>query len=89
MSARRDGRGHWPTGKRRSPLNASDVACVVTLVSRAIRSGHSIRRVAKDIGVAQRTISRWIKREDWPTLASANKVRAWGRAMRTRTHLAS
>lgn len=66
-SSRKDGRGHWPAGKRRSRLNARARNAFVLDLRRAVaRKDSSIRSVARLLEVSDRTVRRWLSGEDWP-----------------------
>ena len=60
-SLRKDGRGHWPAGKRRSDASGRDVRRALAAIRRANeRDGHSLRSIARTLGVSDRTVRRWL-----------------------------
>lgn len=73
-SRRADGKGHWPAGKRRSPLTARERRALVALVHRAIEA-ESARAVARALGVSDRTVRRWRDEIDVPMPEQAAAMR--------------
>lgn len=74
MSARRDGRGHWPAGKRRSDVEPLERRRAVVRLRAAIEKGESRRAIARAIGMSDRTVRRWLAGEDWPMAQSARRL---------------
>lgn len=85
-SARADKRGHWPEGKRRSDLTAAQVAEVVTLVERALRSGMSLREIQRRTAVDESRLRRWLKGDHWPTSETAKLVHRGLRKLPNKMH---
>jgi transposase-like protein len=74
-SNRADGLGHWPRGKRRSDIDARTRRRALASIRRAhVRDGHSLRSIARTIGVSDRTLRRWLAGEDHPSPARAADV---------------
>lgn len=69
-SARKDGRGHWPHGKRRHDDLGSwsrvRLALARLLDARHHRGVVSIRALASVLGVADRSVRRWLAGIDRP-----------------------
>lgn len=80
-SARADGRGGWPVGKRRH----TDVGDwqrirlrIVSLIADRYQHGRiSARALSIAIGVNDRTVRRWLAGEDRPSPADQERLRAW------------
>ena len=80
-SARADGRGGWVPGKRRH----TDVGDwqrirlrVVSLLNDHYEPGRvSVRALAAAIGVADRTVRRWLAGEDRPSPEDQERLRTW------------
>lgn len=75
-SNRKDGRGHWPEGKRRGGLTLAEHARVIAAIDRGIKDHGSIRAVARALKKSDRTVRRLRSGEDWPTKATARKILA-------------
>lgn len=81
QSKRDDKRGHWPSGKRRNQ-DIGDWSKIrkglVKLLSSSLRPGViSSRALAKDIGVDERAIRKWLSGECRPLPASQEACRVW------------
>lgn len=80
-SARKDGRGHWPAGKRRNPLDARMRQRLRAAIRRALnapspnpnRPGRamSLKEIGALIGVSDKTVARWQRDEDFPPRETA------------------
>jgi hypothetical protein len=80
-SARADGRGGWPKGKRRNP-DTGDWARVrielQALLDDAWQFGVvSGSQLAATLGYSERSVRRWLKGEDRPPPAVQEMIRAW------------
>lgn len=76
MSVRKDGRGHWPRGKRRSPLTRAQRQLALVAIRHALRAGYSRAQIARTIRVADTTIGHWLRGITHPMPASLKKIRA-------------
>lgn len=80
-SARADGRGGWPTGKRRhedvGDWQRIRLRIVSLLNDRPEHGRVSVRAIARVMGVADRTLRRWLQGEDRPSPADQERLRAW------------
>jgi hypothetical protein len=79
-SARRDGRGGWPTGKRRHPIGQwpTTLERLLTLLRDHARRGTISRNaLAAAVGVREGTVRRWVSREDVPSPEMQGKVKRW------------
>ena len=79
-SARADGRGGWPTGKRRHPVGQwpDTLARLVALLrDHAQRGTISRNALAAAVGVGEATVRRWVSREDVPSPEMQRKVKRW------------
>lgn len=80
---RDDGRGHWPRGKRRNqPLPQRQINGLMRrlknkLTPGAKTEGQSINQTAREIGVSDRTLRRWLAGEDNPSAAHLVLLQAW------------
>jgi len=80
-SARADGRGGWPVGKKRH----ADVGDwqrirlrVCSLLDDRYEYGRvTVRAIAAAIGVSDRTMRRWLSGEDRPSPEDQERLRAW------------
>lgn len=70
MSSRKDGRGHWPKGKRRKPPLPFSVAPI--LLRSFQRRG--IRCTSRLTGFDSKTLRKWAKEETFPTLEQAERI---------------
>jgi transposase-like protein len=71
ISRRKDGRGHWPRDVRRGVEAHAHIA----RLARLTRTGRlSMRAAARLLGVHERTIRRWVAREDYPYAHHARKL---------------
>lgn len=77
MTARKDGRGHWPAGKRRGTTGRHRDRAVVRLRAKMSKEGWSCRGVADELGVSDRTVRRWLADEDHPTQANLDGLQRW------------
>lgn len=80
-SARPDGRGHWPSGKRRN-VDRGNWSRVRMSLARFIddhwAAGKvSIRALADEIAVNDRTIRRWLSGEDRPSESAQEAIEQW------------
>jgi lambda repressor-like predicted transcriptional regulator len=73
-SARKDKRGHWPGGKRRSPADERERKRVVAALKMAQRQGESWRVLEKKTGVSTRTLRRLVAGEDWPMPKTITRI---------------
>lgn len=73
-SNRKDGRGHWPRGKRRSRITTHKLLHILKIVERAVEQGLSRRELARLARVDEHTVRRWISREDWPSERSVKMI---------------
>lgn len=73
-SERRDGRGHWPAGKRRSRLPARERRALIRRVRLALDHGESRRAIARKLRISDRTLGRWLKGEDFPMKAKRHAL---------------
>jgi len=79
-SKRNDGMGHWPKGKRRNTVagwSRTRLGLQRLLDNHYQRGVISIRALAADVGVSDRTVRRWLSGEDVPAAESAELVAAW------------
>jgi len=78
-SARRDGRGGWPTGKRRHPMGTwpATLARLQVLLQQPRRGVVSRNAIAKAVGVSEGTVRRWVSGEDVPSVEMQTAVRRW------------
>ena len=80
-SARADGRGGWTPGKRRNQDVGDWQRIRITLASllndRPEAGRVSVRSIARVIGVADRTLRRWLSGEDRPAPAAQEMLRQW------------
>jgi hypothetical protein len=79
-SARADGRGGWPTGKRRHPVGtwpATLARLVVLLRDHARRGVVSGNALAAAVGVGEKTVRRWVSGEDLPSAEMQAAVKRW------------
>lgn len=74
-SARPDGRGHWPRGKRRSSLTADQQRALLAELRRVIGRGESRRGIARLLDVSDRTVRRWLDGTHVPLPAQATAIR--------------
>jgi len=72
-SARDDGRGHWPRGKRRKPPTPESDAASALLKQEAERRGRNA--TARLLGVDPRTLGRWLRGERHMDDADVAKLR--------------
>ena len=75
-------KGHWPSGRRRSEVDARLVAKVRRRLARAVRSPQSdicsLRACAESLGVATSTPGKWLHGQHWPlTEETARTILAW------------
>ena len=79
-SARRDGRGGWPIGKRRHPMGEwpATLERLVALLRDHARRGVVSRNVlATAVGVQEGTVRRWVSGEDVPSPEMQREVKRW------------
>jgi DNA-binding XRE family transcriptional regulator len=82
-SQRTDGRGHWPAGKRRHPdagtWSRTRLALTKFLDDHYDRryDGISQKQLARDLGVSDRTVRRWLKGEDRPDEETQAAIAQW------------
>lgn len=78
-SPRADGRGGWPTGKRRHPIGQwpATLARLRALLEQPRRGTVSRNALAKAIGVSEGTVRRWVSGEDVPSAKMQTAVRKW------------
>ena len=87
-SQRSDGRGHWPSGRRRHSVDAkrldAAMAGLRTLLATRRRWGAvSARALAAHLGVSDRTVRRWLSGEDHPDGRTLYRIERWvGRVSR-------
>lgn len=74
MSARADGRGHWPAGKRRKEPTGLPVGEL--LAASIARRG--LRGTGRALGVDTRTVGRWRRGERHPDAEEAARIIALG-----------
>lgn len=77
---RKDGRGHWPPGKRRSGIEPQERRSVIARIRIACDRGLSLRAIAGVTGISDRTIRRWLSGEDHPLPEIARRVRVLPKA---------
>lgn len=76
-------KGHWPKGKRRNqPLPQRQINGLMRRVKARItpgtrREGQSAKQTAREIGVSDRTLHRWLTGEDNPSAAHLVLIQAW------------
>lgn len=80
-SSRSDGRGHWPAGKRRNP-DRGNWSRVRLSLRRFIEEHYcrgviSIRAVAADLGVDDRSVRKWLDGTSRPNEATQEAVEQW------------
>ena len=79
-SARQDGRGGWPTGKRRNPadgwerLRGELLELLDVQYRYGVRSGNVLATVC---GVNSGTVTRWLAGEHVPSAETQAAIRAW------------
>jgi len=79
-SARRDGRGGWPVGKRRHPMGrwpGTLYRLQDLLRYHAKRGIVSNNALAKAVGVQEGTVRRWVSGEDVPSPEMQREVKRW------------
>ena len=78
-SARRDGRGGWPVGKRRHPVGTwtATLARLRALLTQPRRGVVSRNALAKSVGVSEGTVRRWVSAEDIPSPGMQAAVKRW------------
>jgi len=79
-SARRDGRGGWPVGKRRHPVGqwSTTLARLRALLrDHAQRGVVSRNALAAAVGVGEKTVRRWVSGEDVPSAEMQVAVKKW------------
>lgn len=88
MSSRSDRRGHWPRGKRRHE-DAGDWTAVQLQLQTLFDSVSTVllsrRQTARDIGVSDRTLRKWLDGTSRPPREKQDAVLAW--LTRTRRQL--
>jgi len=79
ISARADGRGGWPVGKRRHPVGTwpDTLARLRALLQQPRRGVVSRNALAKAVGVSEGTVRRWVSGEDVPSVGMQGKVKRW------------
>lgn len=82
VSHRADGRGHYPAGRRRTTLTASQQRRTRRYLKRILRLGYSLRKVAKVIGRHPTVVAKWLSGKCWPTPESEARLRGFIRAAR-------
>jgi predicted transcriptional regulator len=80
-SARQDGRGGWIPGKRRNQ-DVGDWSRLRIDLAALFADAWDFRlrtptRLARDLGVSEKTVRRWISGEDRPAPESQEAVRVW------------
>ena len=80
-SARRDGRGGWIPGKRRNQ-DVGDWTRLRIDLAALFADAYDFRlrtptRLARDLGVSEKTVRRWLSGEDRPAPESQEAVRVW------------
>jgi ribosome-binding protein aMBF1 (putative translation factor) len=80
ISERRDGRGHWPSGKRRSDITRAQHDRVLAVLRVLLGRNWSRRRIAQRLAVSDRAVRRWLAGDDWPQETSARRVEALAKA---------
>lgn len=76
-SSRKDGRGHWTPGKPRSDASDTDVRRTLAAIRRANeRDKHSLRSIARTVGVSDRAVRRWLSGDHRPTAENCADVLA-------------
>ena len=80
-SARADGRGGWPPGKRRHQDVGDWSRLRIDLAALFADAWHfrlrTPTRLARDLGVSEKTVRRWLSGEDRPAPESQEAVRQW------------
>ena len=78
-SARADGRGGWPTGKRRHSVGTwpATLARLRALLTQPRRGVVSRNAIAKAVGVSEGTVRRWVSGEDVPSAELQGAVKRW------------
>lgn len=77
-SAREDGRGHWPRGRRAHPRPPRGLLrALARALEQPERGSVSIRAAAEACRVSDRTVRRWLAGEDWPAPVSARRLERW------------
>lgn len=78
-SKRKDGRGHWPKGRRFHTRVAeySPRKCAIFIERRRRRGIISRAQLARHCRVDPRTVTRWMRGEDWPAPKRQHKVIEW------------
>lgn len=66
VSARADGRGHWPKGKRRSKLSPAEHEKFLAELRQLLAEGLSRREIARRRGVSEKAVRNWLSGEDLP-----------------------
>ena len=80
-SARADGRGGWAPGKRRHQ-DVGDWSQLRIDLAAMFADAYDFRlrtptRLARDLGVSEKTVRRWLSGEDRPAPESQEAVRQW------------
>lgn len=80
-SSRADGRGGWTAGKRRNPdcgdwtrIRINLAALLADRWQRGVISGSAL---ARDLGVGETTVRRWLDGTDRPSVECQEAVRQW------------
>lgn len=85
-SQRADGRGHWPSGRRRNdqapPAGWPDVARFLRDVDDHCRAHHRTAALAAYLGVHRKTVYAWLTAAKWPTRETLLAMARWYRAER-------
>lgn len=69
-------KGHWPAGKTRHPAAATTIAALARLLETPIRGSISVRAIAANIGVSDRTLRRWLDGTHNPSPDHARRLKA-------------
>lgn len=83
MPKKKPNRGHWPAGKRRHPKMPAKLKARINKAITPIAGGpvpegtHTVKSIARDIGVSDRTLRRWLSGEDNPSPDHVARLEQW------------
>jgi transcriptional regulator with XRE-family HTH domain len=76
-------RGHWPLGKKRNPKMPARLKTRIRKRITPIAGGaypddvHTVKSIARAIGVSDRTLRRWLAGEDNPSSDHVRRLEEW------------
>lgn len=85
---RKDGRGHWPAGRRRNdqppPSGWPTVDRFLSDVHAYCASERKTKDLAEYLGVDRKTVYTWLTGDKWPARDRMLAIARWYRAQRRR-----